>query len=105
MNPPTTGANDGADDAARAGHERLLWHQELVCPGPTCRGRRRVFPPGRLIENGRRERRCCPVCRTAVQVPAFYRPTAPDHPPDHREARGSRQGDIAPSPGWRPPTR
>ncbi|NMO88548.1 hypothetical protein [Actinomycetospora sp. TBRC 11914] len=64
-------------DPDEHGHEpasgHVVWHQELICPSPRCRGRRRTFPPGVLIEDGDRERRTCPVCGTDVKVPAFYR--------------------------------
>jgi hypothetical protein len=62
--------------------ENLVWHQELICPGTPCRGRVRRFPPGELIDGGRRERRRCPVCGTSTTVSAFYlvRRDAPGRP-------------------------
>ena len=64
----------GEDDVrpASAAREHLVWHQELICPGEICRGRVRRFPPGELIDDGRRERRRCPVCGTSTTAPAFY---------------------------------
>ena len=58
--------------AAAAVGTHLVWHQELICPGERCRGRVRRFPPGELIDDGRRERRRCPVCGTSTTAPAFY---------------------------------
>ncbi|MDD7926810.1 hypothetical protein [Actinomycetospora chibensis] len=52
--------------------EHLVWHQDLICPGEWCRGRIRRFPPGFLVDDGRRERRRCPSCGTSVTAPAFY---------------------------------
>jgi hypothetical protein len=64
------------DDEVRPGRpgggEHLVWHQDLICPGERCRGRVRRFPPGELVDGGRRERRRCPVCGTSTAVPAFY---------------------------------
>lgn len=95
------GAGAGADEPRATRHEalgdHLVWHQELICPGEQCRGRIRRFPPGVLIDDGRRERRPCPVCGTSVVAPAFYldpsarrpRPRLPtdtgqDHPPPRK---------------------
>lgn len=61
------------DEAAPPIGEHLVWHQDLICPGRPCRGRVRRFPPGELIDRGRRERRRCPVCGASTTVPAFYR--------------------------------
>lgn len=52
--------------------EHLVWHQELICLGASCWGRVRRFPPGVLVEGGRRERRTCPACGVIALVPAFY---------------------------------
>ena len=52
--------------------KHLVWHQELICPGEPCCGRVQTFPPGVLVDDGRRERRWCPVCGASVTVPAFY---------------------------------
>ena len=52
--------------------KHLVWHQDLICPGGPCRGRVQTFPPGVLVDDGRRERRRCPVCGASVTVPAFY---------------------------------
>ncbi|GAA4910137.1 hypothetical protein EV188_10179 [Actinomycetospora succinea] len=52
--------------------DHLVWHQEMICPGERCRGRVRAFPPGALVDDGRRERRHCPECGTGVVAPAFY---------------------------------
>ncbi|WP_433781371.1 hypothetical protein ACQPX6_16680 [Actinomycetospora sp. CA-101289] len=58
--------------AASQAREHLVWHQDLICPEPRCRGRVRRFPPGELVDGGRRERRRCPECGTSITVPAFY---------------------------------
>lgn len=57
---------------SRVRGEHVVWHQDLVCPGDPCQGRVRRFPSGVLIDEGRRERRRCPVCRAEVAAPAFY---------------------------------
>jgi hypothetical protein len=70
MGDDDVGARDGAGAAGTG--EPLVWHQELICPGEPCRGRVRRFPPGELVDGGRRERRRCPVCGTSTTAPAFY---------------------------------
>ncbi|PVZ06983.1 hypothetical protein [Actinomycetospora cinnamomea] len=61
------------DEGAPPVGEHLVWHQELICPGTPCRGRVRRFPPGELVDGGRRERRRCPACGASTTAPAFYR--------------------------------
>lgn len=67
------------DEDTPPGGEHLVWHQDLICPGAACRGRVRRFPPGELVDGGRRERRRCPACGAVTTAPAFYR--VPCRPP------------------------